>query len=85
MQTLTHRRDLLEDVVDRQALLPKGPALHNAVVLVGSTKQHLKNRVPRHKCHNREDTALVIPTLHVQARACTQVMLHQQKSRESNQ
>jgi len=39
---LTHRRDLLEDVVDRQALFPQRPALHNAVVLVGSTKQHLQ-------------------------------------------
>lgn len=38
---LTHRRDLLEDVVHGEPLLPQGPALHDAACLAGSAQEHL--------------------------------------------
>lgn len=38
---LTHRRDLLEDVVHGKPLLPQGPALHDTACLVRRAQQHL--------------------------------------------
>lgn len=38
---LTHWGAVLEDVIDRETLLPQRPALHNAAVLIGCTQKDL--------------------------------------------